>query len=227
MWWMVDVGFSYVLDEDNLTQAQEKCLDLDIQATNIMYRSLHDNIFGEIIDMKTAHEIWSYLNEKYGTVSDDVDEPKMEAHECVEHDHNSVIVEDCSTSWSSDDDDQSTTSSLDKIDDASSDALNDPTTCTLGGDDGSCSRHDCDATTISPTTSYCFMSQGDTKVSNDNVVDHVDSQDELVSRLASMTMSLENEKAKTLKLENKNSFLRTHVKNISTYLMFLKLHMVR
>ena len=38
IWWMVDVGFSHVLDEDNLTQAQEKCLDLDIQATNIMYR---------------------------------------------------------------------------------------------------------------------------------------------------------------------------------------------
>ena len=36
MWWMVDVGFSHVLDEDNLTQAQEKCLDLDIQATDIV-----------------------------------------------------------------------------------------------------------------------------------------------------------------------------------------------
>jgi hypothetical protein len=48
------------------------------------------------------------------------------------------------------------------------------------------------------------MSQCDTKVSNANVVDHVDSYDELVSRLASMTMSLENEKAKTLKLENCN-----------------------
>jgi hypothetical protein len=33
------------------------------------------------------------------------------------------------------------------------------------------------------------------------VVDHIDLYDELVSRLASMTMSLENEKAKTLKLE--------------------------
>ena len=46
-----------------------------------------------------------------------------------------------------------------------------------------------------------------TQVQNDNVVDHIDSYDELVSRLASMTMSLENEKAKTLKLENENSFL--------------------
>ena len=47
-----------------------------------------------------------------------------------------------------------------------------------------------------------------TKVQSANVVDHVDSYDELVSRLASITMSLENEKAKTLKLENENSFLK-------------------
>ena len=46
------------------------------------------------------------------------------------------------------------------------------------------------------------MLQGGTKVLNANVVDHVDSYDELVSRLASTTMSLENEKAKTLKLKN-------------------------
>ena len=66
MWWMVDVGFSHVLDEENLTPTQEKCLDLDIQTTNILFRSLHNCILGEIMDKKTAHEIWSYLNEKYG-----------------------------------------------------------------------------------------------------------------------------------------------------------------
>ena len=48
--------------------------------------------------MKTAHEIWSYLNEKYGTVFDDDDKPKKEAHEYVEHDHNVVIEKNCSTS---------------------------------------------------------------------------------------------------------------------------------
>jgi len=37
MWWMVDIGFSHVLDEENITQARDKCLDLNIQATNIMY----------------------------------------------------------------------------------------------------------------------------------------------------------------------------------------------
>ena len=65
----------------------------------------------------------------------DDDEPKEEAHEDVEHSHNSVIVEDCSTSWSSDDDDDHTTRSVDKIDDdATSDANNDATPCTLDGD---------------------------------------------------------------------------------------------
>ena len=128
IWWMVDVGFSHMLDEENLTQAQEKCLDLDTQAIDIMYRSLDDRIFGEIIDMKTAHEIWSYLNEKYGTVSDNEDEPKK-VHEDVEHSHNLVIVEDCSTSWSSDDDDdRSTTSSLDKVDDDATSVASDDAT---------------------------------------------------------------------------------------------------
>ena len=42
MWWMVDVGFSHVLDEENLTPTQEKCLDLNIQSTNILFRYLHN-----------------------------------------------------------------------------------------------------------------------------------------------------------------------------------------
>ncbi|OQU83412.1 hypothetical protein SORBI_3005G110565 [Sorghum bicolor] len=138
-------------------------------------------------------------------------DPKEKVHEDVEHDHNLVIVEDCSTSWSSDDDDVSTTSSLDKIDDdATSEANDDTTSCTLDGeDDGSCSSHDYDSTTSPSTTPHSFMSQGDTKVYNANVVDHVVSYDELVSRLASMTMSLEIEKAKTLKLQHENTFLKT------------------
>ena len=153
------MGFSHALDEKNATKAQKKCLHLDCQATNIFYQSMKDNIFGEIMYMKTAHDIWLYLNLIYESVSnDDDDEPKKEAHECVEHDHNLVIVEDCSTSWSSDDDDLSTTRSLDKIDDdASSDAHDDTTSCTLDGDDdGSCFDDDCDATT-SPSP-HCFMS---------------------------------------------------------------------
>ena len=113
------MGFSHALDEKNATQAQKKCLHLDCQATNIFYQSMSDKIFGEIMYVKTAHDIWLYLNLIYGRVSnDDDDEPKEVVHACVEHDHNSVIVEDCSTSWSSDDDDDhSITSSLDKVDD--------------------------------------------------------------------------------------------------------------
>jgi len=153
---MVDVGFSHVLDEDDLTQAQEKCLDLDIQATNIMYRSLDDCILGKIINMTTANDIWVFLNEKCGAISNDDDVPKVEAHEDVEHDHKTVVVEDCSTSSSSDDDDLSTTSSLDKIDDdATSEANSDAASCTLDGEDaGSCSSHDYDATTSPSTTPH-------------------------------------------------------------------------
>ena len=145
------------------------------------------------MNIKTAHEIWSYLNEKYGTVSndDDDDEPKEEAHKCVEHNHDLVIVEDCFISWSSDDDDDSTTRSLDKIDDdATSDAIVDSTPCILDGDeDGSCSGYESDVSTSSSSTSHCFMSQGDTKVSNANVID-LDSYEELLDRFGSMIKAL-------------------------------------
>ena len=48
------------------------------------------------------------------------------------------------------------------------------------------------------------MSQGDTKVSNANVVD-LNSYDELLNRYASMTKLFEKELAKTSKLEKENS----------------------
>ena len=114
----------------------------------------------------TAHEIWESIKHTFGDSSawDDgkfkEDDHKVEAHECVEHDHNLVIVDDCSTSWSSDNNDDATTKSLDKIDgDASSDANVDSTSSTLDGvDDGSCSDHDHDVTTSSPTSPHCFIS---------------------------------------------------------------------
>jgi hypothetical protein len=46
MWWITDVGFSHGIDENNASQALEKCLHLDCQATNIIYRSLDVCIFG-------------------------------------------------------------------------------------------------------------------------------------------------------------------------------------
>ena len=187
IWWIVDVGFSLALDRKNATQVQKKCLHLDCQATNIFFQSMSDKIFGEIMYMKTAHDIWLYLNLIYGRVSNDDDEvPKKEAHECVEHNHDVVIVEDCSTSWSSDDDDnQSTTSSLDMIDDDSSVANYDSTPSTLDDQVGSCT--DDIATSSSSPSSHCFMSQGDTKVSNCNVID-LKSYDELLSRYASLKL---------------------------------------
>ncbi|KAG0529423.1 hypothetical protein BDA96_05G097200 [Sorghum bicolor] len=174
MWWMVDVGLSHVLDEENLTQAQEKCLHLDYQAINIFYSSMKDNIFGEIMDMKSAHEIWSYLNEKYGAITKEDVVPKVDTREDVEHDHNKVVVEDCSTSWSSEDE-----------------------------DDG----YESDASTSSSTSSHSSMSHGDGKVSIGGViVDCDDPNFELVCRL---TKALRNEMAKTSKLKNENSFLKT------------------
>jgi hypothetical protein len=164
-------------------------------------------IFGEIINKKNAHEIWIYINEKYGVILyDDDDESKEEVLEDVEHDHNLVIVENCSSSWSSDEDinEKSTTSSLDKIDGSiSSDANHCYIPSTLN--DGDCSCSDDYATTSSPTPLHCLMLQGNKRVSSCNAIDH-ESYDELVSRLARMTMSLENEKAKTMKLENETHF---------------------
>ena len=91
----------------------------------------------------TAHELWESIKHTFGDSStwDDgkfkkEDEPNEDEHEGIEHDHDLMIVEDCSTSWSSDDDDDITTRSLDKIDDdVTSDAIDDNTSCTLDGDD--------------------------------------------------------------------------------------------
>ncbi|KAG0550253.1 hypothetical protein BDA96_01G323600 [Sorghum bicolor] len=134
---------------------------------------MKDNIFGEIMDIKSAHEIWSYLNEKYGAITKEDDVPKVDAREDVEHDHNMVVEEDCSTSWSSEDE-----------------------------DDG----YESDASTSSSTSSHSSMSHGDGKISIGGVVDCDDPNFELVCRL---TKALRNEMAKTSKLKNQNSFLKT------------------
>ncbi|KAG0529585.1 hypothetical protein BDA96_05G111300 [Sorghum bicolor] len=209
MWWIVDVGFSCAIDKKVATQAQKKCLHLDCQATNIFYSSMKDNIFGEIMDMKSAHEIWVFLKKKYGAISKEDDVPKVGTNEDVEHDHNMVVVEDCSTSLSSEEDDDHSTRTLDKDDDdATRDANHDATTCTLDDEDDG---YESDASTSSSTTSpHCFMSHGDTKVSiGDVIVDCDDPNFELICRL---TKALRNEMAKTSKLKNENSFLKTTCK---------------
>jgi hypothetical protein len=174
---------------------------------------LDDSIFGEIINKKNAHEIWIYLNEKYGMVSNDKDgEHKEEVYENVKHDHNLVIVEDCSSSWPSDADidERSTTSSLDKIDGSiSSDANHCYIPRTIYNCDCSYSNDYAIASIyfVLHEELHCLMSQGNKRVSSCNVIGH-DSYDELVSRLASMNIALENEMAKTSKLENENSFIK-------------------
>ena len=106
---------------------------------------------------------------KYGVISKEDVVPNVEAHEDVEHDQNTVVVEDCSTSWSSEDDDDHSTRSLNKDDDdATSDANDDATSCTLDDEDDD---YESDASTNSSTTSpHCFMSHGDTKVSIGDVI---------------------------------------------------------
>ena len=115
-------------------------------------------------------------------ISEDVDVPKVDAHEDVEHDHNIVVVEDCSTSWSSEEDDDHSTRSLDKDDDdATSDVNDDATSCTLDDEDDGYESH---ASTISSTSSHSSISHGDSKVSIGGViVDCDDLNFELVCRL--------------------------------------------
>jgi hypothetical protein len=151
--------------------------------------------------METAHDIWTYIDGVYGRISS----------EDVEHILNAVVVEDCSTSWSSDNDERHTTSSLDNHDCASSNSsdANDCSISSILDDYGDCSCSDDDIATTSPSiTAHCFMSQGNTKVYNANVTNHSYSYDELVDRLASMNIDLENEKDKTRNLESENSFLK-------------------
>ena len=172
-WWMVMNGISHVPDHKNLTKAQRFCFELDAHAYCFIMDALSLEVFYRVNCKGTAHELWEAINHLYGDSSTyedgkvKEDDPKEEEHECVEHDHNLVIVEDCSTSRSSDnDDDVSTTSSLDKVeDDAPSDANDDSISSTLGDDDDdddSCSGHNYDATTSSPSSPHCFMSQDDT-----------------------------------------------------------------
>ncbi|KAG0520592.1 hypothetical protein BDA96_08G087500, partial [Sorghum bicolor] len=90
-------------------------------------------------------------------------------------------------------------------DDATSDANDDATSCTLDDEDDG---YESDASTSSSTTSpHCFMSHGDTKVSIGDVIIDCDGPNfELVCKLSK---ALRNELAKSNKLKNENSFLKT------------------
>ena len=131
--------------------------------------------------------------------------PKVDAYEDVELDHNTVVVEDCSTSWSSDGDANATTRSLDKDnDDATSDATDDATPYTLDGEDDG---YESDASTSSSTIPHCFMSHGDAKVSIGGVI--IDCDDPNFKLVCRLSKALRSELAKTSKLKIENSFLKT------------------
>ncbi|OQU76308.1 hypothetical protein SORBI_3010G129050 [Sorghum bicolor] len=179
-WWIVTNGLTHNLDHKNLTKAQKVLFEHDCEAYCYLMKSLSFELFDRINSKGTAYEMWESIKHTFGDSStwDDgkfkKEEPKVEIHEDVEHDHNKVVVEDCSTSWSREDE-----------------------------DDG----YESDASTSSSTSSHSSMSHGNGKVSIGGViVDCDDPNFELVCRL---TKALRNEMAKTSKLKNENSFLKT------------------
>ena len=206
-WWVVTNGLTHNLDHKNLTKAHKVLFELDYEAYDYLIESLSFELFDRINSKETAYEMWESIKHTFGDSStwDDgkfkKEEPKI--HEVVEHDHNMVVVEDCSTSWSSDGDNDAITRSLDKDnDDATSDATDDATPCTLDGEDDG---YESDASTSSSTTSsHCFMSHGDTKVSIGGVIiDCDDPNFELVCRLSK---ALRNELAKQVNWKMKTHF---------------------
>ena len=101
-WWIIVVGFSRdALDKSNLTQAQKDCLKLDTRAQYYLTCALQEDIFRRVWDLESAHDMWMALQAFFGDsfTSDDgkfkkEDDHMEKAHECVEHDHSLVIVED-------------------------------------------------------------------------------------------------------------------------------------
>jgi hypothetical protein len=55
------VGFSHALDESNLTQEQEDCLQFDAQVTNFFVYVLSKKVFDYVCDIKRAHDVWMTL----------------------------------------------------------------------------------------------------------------------------------------------------------------------
>ncbi|OQU92013.1 hypothetical protein SORBI_3001G275450 [Sorghum bicolor] len=110
-WWIVTNGLTHNLDHKNLTKAQKVLFELDCEAYCYLMKSLSFELFDRINSKGTAYEMWESIKHTFGDSStwDDgkfkKEEPKVEIHEVVEHDHNKVVVEDCSTSWSSEDED--------------------------------------------------------------------------------------------------------------------------
>ncbi|OQU91929.1 hypothetical protein SORBI_3001G261565 [Sorghum bicolor] len=110
-WWIVTNGLTHNLDHKNLTKAQKVLFELDCEAYCYLMKSLSFELFDRINSKGTAYEMWESTKHTFGDFSkwDDgkfkKEEPKVDIHEDVEHDHYKVVVEDCSTSCSSEDED--------------------------------------------------------------------------------------------------------------------------
>ena len=110
-WWTVTSGLTHVLDHRKLTKAQRVLYELDAYACCFLMDALSFDLMKQVNYTGTARETSESIKRTFSDSStwDDgkfkEDEPKKKVHECVKHDHNLVIVEDYSTSWSSDDDD--------------------------------------------------------------------------------------------------------------------------
>jgi hypothetical protein len=53
------------LDDHNPTQEQEKCLDLNAQATNILFGALSKDVFYKVCDLKSARDMCGSDFKKY------------------------------------------------------------------------------------------------------------------------------------------------------------------
>ena len=63
---IVDAGFSPPKDTQNLSLEDEKNLYLNAQATHVIVNALSDVVTFSITPFRSAHEIWTKLQEKYG-----------------------------------------------------------------------------------------------------------------------------------------------------------------
>ena len=62
IWWIIVVGFTRdALDESNLTQAQDDCLQLDACALNYLTCALYEDIYRRVWGMESAHDMWTTL----------------------------------------------------------------------------------------------------------------------------------------------------------------------
>jgi hypothetical protein len=85
---IIDVSISPPnVDWSNLTKEEEKCLQLNAQATNVLIHTLSKDVLDSIMDddyddddiLEDAHLIWTTLKERYGNSKcDDVEELTLE-----------------------------------------------------------------------------------------------------------------------------------------------------